>query len=110
MTIIPSDTLVTIDGNPINGIDMSWIPLFETKSGIMTSVHAVQWYHDKGEIELECNEPNIEMTELGIFEEAISKYEEKKLQIEQEIANNDLEIEELNDDYETLLNELLENT
>jgi hypothetical protein len=106
MTIVPSDTLVIIDGNPITEIDMSWIPLFETKCGIMTSVHAVQWYHDKGEIELECNDPNIEITELGIFEEAISKYEERKLQIEQETQ---VELDELDEsDYETLLNQLLE--
>jgi hypothetical protein len=85
LTIVPDDTLVSIDGNPINGVDMSWIPLYETKSGIMTSVHAVQWYEDRGEVELKCNDPNIEITELGIFETAIVKYEERKLEIEQEM-------------------------
>jgi hypothetical protein len=108
LTIVPDDTLVIIDGNPIKGIDMSWIPLYETKSGIMTSVHAVQWYEDRGEVELKCNDPNIQIIELGVFETAIGKYEEKKLEIEQEMFQiQQQQVENLEVDYEELLNDLL---
>lgn len=110
LTIVPDDTLVSIDGNPIRGIDMSWVPLYETKLGIMTSVHAVQWYEDRGEVELKCNDPNIEITELGIFETAIVKYEERKLEIEQEMLKiqqqKSEDIDTDNMDIDALLAEL----
>jgi len=60
---------------------MTWIPEFIGESGISTSVHAVQWYGDHGEIELNSRDNNIFITELGVFEEAIVKYEERKEEI-----------------------------
>lgn len=81
LIIIREDKFVSIDGKGIHGVDMTWIPEFIGESGISTSVHAVQWYDDHGEIELECRDDNIVITELGVFAEAIPKYEEREEEI-----------------------------
>jgi hypothetical protein len=97
MTIIPEDKLISIDGYACFGVDVSWIPEFVgNETGISTSVHAVQWYDNHGQIELESSDHNIEITELGIFEKAIEVWEEKKQEIlkeeeEQRIAAEELE-------------------
>ncbi len=81
LTIITEDKFVSIDNEGIHGVDMTWIPEFIGESGISTSVHAVQWYGNHGEIELNSRDNNIVITELGVLEEAILKYEERKLEI-----------------------------
>jgi len=81
LKIITEDEFVSIDEEGIHGLDMTWIPEFIGESGISTSVHAVQWYGDHGEIELNSRDNNIFITELGVFEEAIVKYEERKEEI-----------------------------
>lgn len=88
LTIIVGDNRVVIDGEVVDGVDLSWIPEFVGESGISTSVHALQWYNDHGEIELKSNDPNIPITELGIFSKSIEKFEERK----QEIVNETPEI------------------
>ena len=87
LIIIPVDTTISIDGESIEGCDLSWIPEFVGDiTGVPQKVHAVQWYDDHGEIELVTNDSNIEITELGIFDRAITIHAEKKLAIEKEIA------------------------
>lgn len=84
LTIIPSEDKISIDGKPITGCDVSWIPEFVGDiTGVSQKVHAVQWYDDHGEIELVSRDNNIVITELGVFEQAITKYEERKLEIPQ---------------------------
>jgi hypothetical protein len=42
ITIIPSDSLVIVDGKSVSNLDLSAIP---------THIHAIQWYDKEGEIE-----------------------------------------------------------
>jgi hypothetical protein len=94
ITIIPQDKSVSIDGEFLDGVDLNWIPEFiGDQSGISIPVHALQWYGDHGEIELESRDSNIAITELGIFEQVITKFEERRLAIQEEAAtqnNNSL--------------------
>ena len=86
LIIVPGDTMISIDGEPIQGCDVSWIPEFVGDiTGVSQKVHAVQWYDDHGEIELVTRDNSIVITELGVFEQAIIKYEERKLAIEAEV-------------------------
>ena len=87
ITIIPSENKISIDGEPIVECDVSWIPEFVGDiTGVPQKVHAVQWYDDHGEIELVTRDTNIPITELGIFEQAIIKHQERKIAIEEEIT------------------------
>lgn len=43
VTIIPSDSFVAVDGEGYHGIDLSFLP---------PEVHAVQWFHTEGEVEI----------------------------------------------------------
>jgi hypothetical protein len=87
LIIIPSENKISIDGEPIQGCDLSWIPEFVGDiTGVSQKVHAVQWYDDHGEIELVTRDSNIIITELGIFEQAIIEHEKRKLEIEEETA------------------------
>jgi len=54
----------------------------------------VQWYGDHGEIELESRDRNIEITELGVLEEAVTKYEERKLEIVEQIRLEQIRLEQ----------------
>ncbi len=85
MTIIPVDSIIIIDGFPTPNVDLSWIP---------ENVHAVQWYDTYGEVELVTSDPNIDITELGIYEQAIPLWESKKLELE-ELERERLEQERL---------------
>lgn len=105
ITIIPSENLISINGNPIRGCDLSWIPEFVGDvTGVPQKVHAVQWYDDHGEIELVTRDNNIIITELGIFEQSIIKYEERKMELE---AEPEPEAESEYMDIDHLLEELL---
>ena len=75
ITIIPVDSKIVIDGIVANDVDLSWVP---------ENVHAVQWFDTYGEIELLTREPNIDITELGIYSQAIPIWEAKKLELEEE--------------------------
>jgi hypothetical protein len=87
LTIIPSENKISIDGQPLVECDVSWIPEFVGDiTGVPQKVHAVQWYDDHGEIELVTRDSNIVIAELGIFEQAITKYEERSAIIEEEKA------------------------
>jgi len=116
LIIIPSENKISIDGEPIKECDLSWIPEFTGDySGVPQKVHVVQWYDDHGEIELVTNDSNIKITELGVFERAITVYAERKTILEAErqaaeLRRNELEqellygIEEI--DIDQLLAEL----
>jgi hypothetical protein len=87
LVIIPEDTMISIDGEPIEGCDVSWVPEFVGDiTGVSQKVHAVQWYDDHGEIELVTRDSNIEITELGVFEQAITAHAERKVVAEAEAA------------------------
>lgn len=73
LTIIPSDRTVYIDGEYYSDIDMSWVPKI---NGV--AVHAVQWYGEHGSVELVTQDPNIEITELGVWEQSIELWQKKK--------------------------------
>jgi hypothetical protein len=54
----------------------------------------VQWYDDHGEIELVTVDPNIHITELGVFEQALTLWEEKHKEYLEELEKNRLRKEE----------------
>jgi hypothetical protein len=78
ITIAPIDKTIVIDGNSLIDIkqDLSWIP---------SDIHAVQWFNDHGWIEYVDNRNNLEITELGIYEQAIIDYNNEIKRIEDEI-------------------------
>jgi hypothetical protein len=92
LTIIPSEKKISIDGEPITGCDVSWIPEFVGDiTGVSQKVHALQWDGDHGEIELVTRDNNIVITELGVFEQAVSIHAEKKAILEAEAAEAEAE-------------------
>lgn len=94
--IIPSENKISIDGESITGCDVSWVPEFTGDySGVPQKVHAVQWYDDHGEIELVTNDSNIKITELGVFEQAITAHAERKTILEAERQAAELQRNEL---------------
>lgn len=80
LVIIPVDGVIVVDGNSLLHIDqqyLDWIP---------EDVHAFHWYVDRneGEIQFNCHpfepelkKPNERVTELGIFAQAITVFEEE---------------------------------
>jgi hypothetical protein len=84
ITIVPVDNKISINGEPIEGCDVSWIPEFVgDMTGVSQKVHAFQWYDDHGEIELQSKDNNIVVTELGVFEQAIDIFNQRKSEIEE---------------------------
>lgn len=74
VTIIPSDGVVSIDGESYSGIDLSFID---------ASVHAVQWYEDSGEVEIKNPATgkmveNKQITSLNEFQLALDLWQVKK--------------------------------
>ena len=109
LIIIPEDTMISIDGYFINECDMSWVPEFTGNyTGVSQKVHAVQWYDDHGEIELQSNDLAIPITELGIFEQAVTIHAERKAILEAEAAEAESEaaVMDSNIDIDALLAEL----
>jgi hypothetical protein len=89
LSIHVNDSSVYVDGFCHTDIDMSWVPDFDG-----TNVHAVQWYDDHGEIELVTLDPNIHITELGVFEQALTLWEEKHKEYLEELEKIRLREEE----------------
>ena len=90
--IIPSENKISIDGGLIEGCDLSWVPEFTGDySGVPQKVHVVQWYDDHGEIELVTNDSNVKITELGVFEQAITVHAERKAILEAEAEAAELQ-------------------
>lgn len=107
LIIIPIDTLISIDGENITGCDLSWIPEFVGDiTGVPQKVHALQWYDDHGEIELVTNDSNIKITELGIFEQAITIHAVKLAAKAAEAAATSASNFDVDFDINTILAEL----
>jgi hypothetical protein len=79
VTVIPSDGLVSIDGEGFSGIDLS---------SLASSIHAIQWYDTEGEVEIKDVRgrmvENREITSFDEFAFVISLWEAAKLKAEQE--------------------------
>ena len=57
LTVIVDDGFIRVDDQSATGCDMSWVPTYHCEHvGYSTSVHAIQWIGDRGEIEL-CSGP-----------------------------------------------------
>ena len=57
LTVIVDDGFIRVDDKSATGCDMSWVPTYHCEHvGYTTSVHAIQWIADRGEIEL-CSGP-----------------------------------------------------
>ena len=57
LTVIVDDGFIRVDDQSATGCDMSWVPTYHCEHvGYTTSVHAIQWIGDRGEIEL-CSGP-----------------------------------------------------
>ena len=100
LTITTGDSTVYIDDESYSGIDLSWMPTYND-----VKVHAVQWYDGRGEIELRSSDPNIIITELGIFEQVIDLWKIKK----QEFIDEQLRIEKERKEMEEYMSMSSEN-
>jgi len=55
LTVVVDDGFIRVDDQSASGCDMSWVPTYHCEHvGYTTSVHAIQWIVDRGEIELCC--------------------------------------------------------
>lgn len=67
VSVIPSDKIIIVDGNGITLDDWNFDD---------DHVHAIQWVHDAGHIELKTNDPNIEINDVSFVQPYIDKYME----------------------------------
>ena len=87
LAVIPIDKTIVVDNwgiSPCKYVDLSWIP---------SEVHAFHWDTEtnKGEIEYKDDRSNEEVTELGIWSQAFTDFEdEKRLAEEAYQASRDL--------------------
>lgn len=73
ITIVPSDTVCTVDGVSAVGVDMSSLP---------DTLHAMQWYGTWGEEEIKDPvtghmQPNNRITSLDGYESVLASYAER---------------------------------
>lgn len=82
LTIIRTDSFIAIDGIGYT-VDLSTID---------PTIHAVQWYDDRGEIEYADSRgrivANVEITSIDNFQHVISLWQEKHQQSLQNIVDN----------------------
>lgn len=67
VSVIPSDKIIIIDGNGVTLDDWNFDD---------NHIHAIQWLHDEGHIELKTTEPNIEINDISFIQPYIDKYME----------------------------------
>ena len=74
ITIVPDDRLIGIGGTFFEDIqqDLSWIP---------SNVHAVQWSDSSGEIEYNDGTPNEIISDLGIYAQAQTDFDNETQRI-----------------------------
>lgn len=101
LTIIPSDKVVYIDSVSYGDIDMAWVPDIDEKK-----IRAVQWLDGSGEIEFVGPHQNLEITKLGVFENAVSLWNEKKKESDNVINQRLEEDERLKKEKEKSLKEI----
>ena len=66
LTIIAEDKTVIKDNTACPKLDLSWLP---------SNVWAVQWDGTKGEVEYSDDTPNLEISELGIYQQAVTDFD-----------------------------------
>lgn len=106
ITIVVEDGLIAIDGQGIANIPsqyMQWIP---------ENVSALQWYDDYGEIEFfegpdRKIPPNEVITELGIWQNAVTTYNEE-IQRRQDAEQAELAAIEAATDYWKVLDDIIQ--
>jgi hypothetical protein len=99
---------IILNNEAMFNCDLEWLPNYECDvTGVSTTVHAVQWHESMGEIELTTRGSNIPITELGIFETAIEKFEQRKIEIEEENLSQELSTTEEDVYFDQFLTELL---
>lgn len=115
LTIVRADNMIIKDGLGYTADlsifdDLSWIEGYDQKS--WGKFHALQWYgdpdedgeygfgqdHPYGEIEFKKTVPNFIIKELGVYEQALSLWEESKLAEEERIAAEQAETQRLIDE------------
>jgi hypothetical protein len=106
LTIIPDGKIIGIDGTFYRDVqqDLSWIP---------SNVHAVQWSDSSGEIEYNDGTPNEVISELGIYSQAQTDYnnETQRIVTEKEAAATAREAaRDYWDELRTQRNQLLTDT
>jgi hypothetical protein len=88
VTIVPVDGVVSINGELYSGLDLSFID---------SSINAIQWYANTGEIEIKDERgsiiSNIVFNDLDQFQPAIQAWTNQKNKLEQEAAKLKLEQE-----------------
>lgn len=74
ITVIPEGKIIGIDGTFFRDIqqDLSWIP---------SNVHAVQWSDSSGEIEYNDGTPNEIISDLGIYAQAQTDFDNETQRI-----------------------------
>ena len=121
MTLIRGDNVIVIDNvayftDLSEFDDLSWIPEYDTSWG---KFHALQWYGEPdedglygfglqephGEVEFKRSVPNYIIKELGVFERAITLWEEAKLAEEERIRKEEEERLRLLEEEEAKLRE-----
>lgn len=99
ITVVPIDKVIVVDGNGV---------VLENWTFDDSHIHAIQWVHDHGHIELKTNDPNIEIDDLSVVQPYIDAYmqtisvveenllkekEEERLRLEREEREKILEEE-----------------
>ena len=67
LSIIADDKTVIKDGTACPDLSLSWLP---------SNVWAVQWDGTKGEVEYSDGTPNLEISELGIYAQGITDFDD----------------------------------
>lgn len=117
LTIIRADNLIIKDGvgyyTDLSVFDdLSWVEGYDLKT--WGRFHALQWYGDLdedgdygnggeepyGEVEFKKTVPNLIIKELGVYEKAISLWEEAKALEDERIAAEEAEAQRLREEEE----------
>lgn len=91
VTVVPVDKVIIVDGNGITLEDWNFDD---------NHIHAIQWMHNHGHIELKTNDPNIEISDISEIQKYIDVYMneipgmEEKILKEQEETRLRMEREE----------------
>jgi hypothetical protein len=77
VTIIPSDGFVSVNGDGVLGLDLSFMD---------AGIHAIQWYDTEGEIEWKGEQDRVveneKITDLDPYQPALTLWQEAKNSVE----------------------------
>jgi hypothetical protein len=87
VSIIPSDQMVSVDGETIIGVDLVFMN---------PAINAVQWYGESGEVEVKSPDTgkmliNIQIQDFAPYQQAVTNWQTRKNAIK---AENDLRAQE----------------